>query len=79
MNEGLSFITKLQYLTNVVVLLAHKINVTVRFGHTVSFITGLCLGPLLAPTTKAEILIENPPVSLSGSSFTERAVHLGAE
>ena len=24
MNEGLSFITKLQYLTNVVVLLAHK-------------------------------------------------------
>ena len=29
MNEGLSFITKLQYLTNVVVLLAHKIYVTV--------------------------------------------------
>ena len=29
MDEGLSFITKLQYLTIVVVLLAHKIYVTV--------------------------------------------------
>ena len=50
MKEGLSFITKLQYLTNVVGLLSHKIHVTVSFSHD----TGLCSKPPFVPIAKTE-------------------------